>query len=50
MLSSSPIKAGGAGVADYYDKLAREDYYTHGGEPPISPAQVGGTQEETWHK
>lgn len=36
MLSSSPIKAGGAGVADYYDRLAREDYYTneHGGEPP----------------
>lgn len=33
MLSiSAPIK--GAGHADYYLDLAREDYYTEGGEPP----------------
>jgi Ti-type conjugative transfer relaxase TraA len=33
MLSiSAPIK--GAGHADYYLELAREDYYTEGGEPP----------------
>lgn len=34
MLSSKGIKAGDAGaVADYYDRLAAEDYYTNGGEP-----------------
>lgn len=34
MLSSAPIKAGSAsGAASYYENLAREDYYTAGGEP-----------------
>ena len=34
MLSNSSIKAGGAGIADYYERLAKEDYYANGGEPP----------------
>lgn len=33
MLSSASIKAGG-GAASYYEGLAKEDYYTAGGEPP----------------
>lgn len=33
MLSSCPIKAG-SGAASYYENLAKEDYYTNGGEPP----------------
>lgn len=35
MLSVSPINAGqGGSAAAYYEGLAREDYYTAGGEPP----------------
>ena len=36
MLSFHSIDAGGdaAGAAQYYEDLAREDYYTSGGEPP----------------
>lgn len=36
MLSINPIGAAGkaGGVADYYEALAREDYYEAGGEPP----------------
>ncbi|MDE1545718.1 relaxase domain-containing protein [Dechloromonas agitata] len=35
MLSSKGIKAGDAGsMAAYYEGLAKEDYYTNGGEPP----------------
>lgn len=36
MLSISPLgKAGAAGgVSNYYENLAREDYYENGGEPP----------------
>lgn len=35
MLSTATIKAGQAqGKANYYENLAREDYYTAGGEPP----------------
>ncbi|WP_341742883.1 MobF family relaxase [Azonexus hydrophilus] len=33
MLSSKGIKAG-SDAASYYDNLAKEDYYTAGGEPP----------------
>jgi Ti-type conjugative transfer relaxase TraA len=33
MLSSSPIKAGGAGISEYFDRLATEDYWVNGGEP-----------------
>lgn len=33
MLSSKSIGSGG-GAAAYYEDLAREDYYTEGGEPP----------------
>ena len=36
MLSVKSINAGGGGksAADYYENLAKDDYYTNGGEPP----------------
>jgi Ti-type conjugative transfer relaxase TraA len=34
MLSIKSLGAADAGLADYYEQLAREDYYETGGEPP----------------
>ncbi len=34
MLSLHGLGAAGAGAAGYYAALARDDYYTRGGEPP----------------
>lgn len=31
---SIPAGSGGSAIAEYYEGLAREDYYTSGGEPP----------------
>lgn len=53
MLSSKSLKAG-SGAASYYEGLAKEDYYTAGGEPPgrwigegAERLELAGTQVES---
>ena len=44
MLSIGAMGKAGADVAAYYEQLAREDYYTHGGEPPGQWRGAGATE------